>query len=111
MKAAVEAGISQYRMSYYRYDLKKAIKPQLSDIKAKLVDLADMNKDIGIQAIYQNHSGSSYFGAPLWDLHACLQGIDKTYVAAAFDIGHATVDGKSLKFNKNYWKKRLLQSL
>ena len=79
-------------MSYYRYDLKKAIQPQLSDIKAKLKDLYDMNKDIGIQAIYQNHSGSQFFGAPLWDLHSCLQGLDKKYIAAAFDIGHATVE-------------------
>lgn len=92
LKAAVTAGIPQYRMSYFKYDLKRAIQPQLDDIKAKMKDLADMNKDIGIQAIYQNHSGAQYFGAPLWDLHTCLKGIDKKYIAAAFDVGHATVE-------------------
>ena len=77
LKAAAEAGIKQYRMSYFKYDLKRTIQPQLDDIKTKMKDLADMNKEIGIQAVYQNHSGAQYFGAPLWDLHNCLKGIDK----------------------------------
>ena len=93
LKAARAAGIKQYRMSYYKYDLKSAIEPQLADFKAKLKDLAAMNREIGIQAIYQNHSGRNYFGAPLWDLQQALKEIDSQDIASAFDIGHATVEG------------------
>lgn len=93
LKTAKALGIRQYRMNYFKYDLKKAIIPQLENFRAQVKDLVDLNKDLGVQAIYQNHSGTNYFGAPLWDLHWLLKSFDPKYIASAFDIGHATSDG------------------
>ena len=93
LRTAKALGIKQYRLSYFRYDLKSPIIPQIENFKAQIKDLVDLNKEIGIQAVYQNHSGSNYFGAPLWDLHYMLKSFDPNYLASGFDIGHATTDG------------------
>lgn len=93
LKTAKALGITQYRMGYFKYDLKKPIIPQLENFKAKVKDLVALNKEIGVQAIYQNHSGTNYFGAPLWDLYWVLKNFDPKYIGSGFDIGHATADG------------------
>ena len=94
LRTAKELGIIQYRMSYFKYDLKKAIIPQLENFKAQVKDLVALNKELGVKAIYQNHSGAKYFGAPLWDLYWVLKNFDPKYIGSGFDIGHATVDGE-----------------
>ncbi|GAA4432487.1 TIM barrel protein [Bremerella cremea] len=93
LKVAKELGIPSYRMDYYRYDLKKPILPQLREAGAKLKDLAAMNEEIGIQAVYQNHSGANFMGAPIWDMMQLVRQYDPKYVAMAFDIGHARCEG------------------
>jgi sugar phosphate isomerase/epimerase len=93
LKVARELGIKHYRMAYHKYDLKKPIPPQLANIKAQIKDLAQMNQGIGIQGLYQNHSGDRYFGAPLWDLYEALKDLDPNFIASALDVGHTTVEG------------------
>ncbi|MEW4563511.1 sugar phosphate isomerase/epimerase family protein [Bremerella sp. JC770] len=95
LKVAKELGIPRYRMSYYRYDLKKPVARQLREAGAKLKDLAAMNEEIGIQAVYQNHSGSHYVGAPIWDIMHLVRQYDPKAVSMAFDIGHARVEGNT----------------
>ena len=52
-----------------------------------------MNKQLGIGALFQNHSGS--FGANLRDLREVVSGFDPAQIGVAFDIGHAIlVHGK-----------------
>ena len=95
LKVAKQLGIPRYRMSYYKYDLKQPVTRQLREAGAKLKDLAAMNEEIGIQAVYQNHSGSRYVGAPVWDMMHLVRQYDPRYVAMAFDIGHARVEGNT----------------
>ena len=52
-----------------------------------------MNREIGIQALYQNHAGGNTLGAPLWDLNHVLDGIDVNEIGVAYDIRHAQVEG------------------
>ncbi|MCM8535606.1 MAG: sugar phosphate isomerase/epimerase [Lentisphaeraceae bacterium] len=93
LKTAAAMGIKQYRMSYFKYDFKKSIPAQLNEIRAKLKDLVAMNREIGIQGIYQNHSGKNYFGSPLWDVYTVFKDFDKKDLGIGFDIGHATAEG------------------
>lgn len=93
LHAAVAQGIRQYRLGPYFYDLKKPIAPQLEEVRAKLKDLAAMNKEIGIQGQFQNHRGNNRVGSPLWDLISALEGIDPAQLGIAFDFAHATVEG------------------
>ena len=85
-------GITKYRSNYYRYDLKKEMLPQVRENAAKLKNLAAMNKEIGVQALYQIHSGYKYAGAMSWDAALMFDGIDPDYAAIAYDLRHFRAD-------------------
>lgn len=91
-------GITKYRMDYYRYDLKKPLLPQVKDATTKLHDLAAMNKEIGVQALYQIHAGAKYAGSLAWDTAMMFEGIDPDDAAIAFDLRHVRA-GTGLSFD------------
>lgn len=93
LRTAAALGVKKYRMGYYRYDLSQPIAAQLEALRPTVRDLAALNRELGIAAVYQNHSGSRNVGAPVWDLHELLGDIPPSEVGVAFDIRHATVEG------------------
>jgi sugar phosphate isomerase/epimerase len=93
LQTAADLGIRHYRMKYFKYDESRPIPGQVTEWGKQLMDLAAMNREIGITAVYQNHAGRNYFGASLWDLHRGLEGIDPAHVGVAYDIRHATAEG------------------
>ena len=93
LKTAAGLGIKRYRMKYLAYDFKMPILKQLRAWKPRLKDLAAVNREIGIRAVYQNHAGAKNLGASLWDLREVLEGISPTDIGVAYDIRHATVEG------------------
>ncbi len=93
LAAASQAGVRFYRMGYYQYQDSKNIQQTLSEAKPMLRDLAAMNKQYNIVGTYQNHSGSQYVGACIWDLYSLLEDLDPRWVGCQFDIRHATVEG------------------
>jgi len=93
LEAASELGIKQYRMKYLKYDLKKSVSSQIEEWKSQLRDLAALNRELGIQAVYQNHAGANNLGAPIWDLTLALEGINPLEIGVAYDIRHAVVEG------------------
>jgi len=80
-------------MRYFSYDLKQPIEKQLNEWRPKFIDLAAMNKEMGITAVYQNHAGSKNLGAVLWDLPIVLNGISPKEIGVAYDIRHASIEG------------------
>jgi len=93
LRTAATLGIQRYRMKYYKYDLKQSVLTQIEQWRPKLKQLAAMNHDFGLTGIYQNHAGTNYLGAPLWDLRLALHGIDPGDIGVAYDIRHATAEG------------------
>jgi len=93
LRTAATLGIKRYRMKYYKYDLRESVMSQIAAWRPKLKQLAAMNHDFGLTAVYQNHAGTNYLGAALWDLHLALQGIDPSDIGVAYDIRHATAEG------------------
>ena len=93
LRAASKLGIKKYRMGSLHYQKEKPIAGQLKNFKSQFRDLASLNKELGIQGAYQNHSGSDYFGAPIWDIWTVLQDLDPASLGICFDIGHATIEG------------------
>lgn len=93
LRTAAKLGVKRFRMLYYTYDLARPILPQLDEFRPRLRDLVALCKEIGIKPVYQNHSGKTYFGAPVWDLAELLSEFDPSEVGVAFDIGHATIEG------------------
>jgi sugar phosphate isomerase/epimerase len=105
LRAAAKAGIKKYRLQHLNYDLSKPIKPQVANFKAQLEDLAVLNKETGIQGLYQNHRGSNYVGGPIWDMVEILKDTDPAYLGMAFDFAHATVEGA------NAWEMNFLRAV
>ncbi len=93
LKTAAKLGIRRYRMKYLTYDLKRPIDKQLQEWKPQLKDLAAMNREIGIRAVYQNHASGKLLGAAIWDLAVVLENIPVEQIGVAYDIRHATVEG------------------
>ena len=93
LQVAAQLGIKRYRMGYHKYDLKKPVLNQMNELRPVLKNLAALNKELGLQAIYQNHSGSNYVGAPLWDLHDLFKDHDPAHLSVGFDMSHATAEG------------------
>jgi sugar phosphate isomerase/epimerase len=93
LRTAATLGIERYRMKYFKYDLKKSVTEQIQSWRPQLRDLAALNHEFGIQGLYQNHAGTTYFGAAIWDLRMGLDGISPDDIGVAYDIRHATVEG------------------
>jgi len=93
LKTASALGINYYRLGYYRYEDNKSIVSTLKEAKPKIRDLAAINKHYNIHGAYQNHAGSMYVGAPVWDLWELIRDLDPKYIGCQFDIRHATVEG------------------
>ncbi|MAI72854.1 MAG: hypothetical protein CMM01_18370 [Rhodopirellula sp.] len=93
LRTAATLGIKRYRMKYFKYDLKQSVLSQIDQWRPKLKQLAAMNHDFGLTGVYQNHAGTNYLGAPLWDLRMALQGIAPSDIGVAYDIRHATAEG------------------
>ncbi len=105
LRAAAAAGIKKYRLNYLKYDLSKPLKPQIANFTAQLKDLAELNKELGIQGLYQNHRGRNNVGAPVWDMIGILEEINIPELGLAFDFAHATVEGA------NAWQINFLRAL
>ncbi len=92
LKTASQLGIKYYRMNWYQYDKSISIVKNIENFKAKMIDLAEMNKQFGIKGGYQNHSGT-WFGSAVWDLGMVLRKINSEWLGCQYDIRHATVEG------------------
>ncbi|MDA7618417.1 MAG: TIM barrel protein [Verrucomicrobiota bacterium] len=93
LRLASKLGIKRYRMAYYRYDPDKAVVSQIASFRSMAMELAALNRELGLQAIYQNHAGARYLGGTLWDLRELLEGIPVAQMAVGFDLRHAMVEG------------------
>lgn len=92
LRAAALLDIKRYRLGYYRYDLKRSVTEQIAELRPQVQELASLNHDLGITAVYQNHAGQTNVGSTIWDLHLLLQGIPAQDLGIAFDIRHATAE-------------------
>jgi len=92
LKTAGLLGIKYYRMGWYHYDPKADTHENLKNIKAKMIDLAQINEHYNIKGAYQNHEGN-WFGAPVWDLAITLREINSEWLGSQYDILNASIEG------------------
>lgn len=91
-------GVTHYRLGHYQFDLDRPMKQQVATFAAQARDMAAMNKSIGIQGLFQNHSGGRYVGALGWDAVWMLDGINPDSFGLALDTRHLMKDtGSSWK--------------
>jgi len=88
-----ELNIRHYRWGGFKYTHDASIPAQLDSLKPRVAKLAALNTRYHVGAMYHTHSGIDLVGAPIWDLHELLAGLDPAAVGVNYDIGHATVEG------------------
>jgi sugar phosphate isomerase/epimerase len=93
LRAAAKNGIQRYRLGFHRYDLAQPILPQLAALRPVFRDLAALDRELGIAALYQNHCGADMLGATFWDLHSLIKDYPVKEIGCVFDIRHAMVEG------------------
>ena len=93
LRTAKKLGVQFYRLGFIEPQKDVPLPKQIAEIKADLKDLAALNQQIGIGALFQNHSpsGKTYVGGNLDDLHEIVKDFDPAQIGVAFDIGHALV--------------------
>lgn len=92
LQRAAKIGIRYFRMGYYRYKLDRPILPQLESFARDAKELAEFCSSLGMTALYQNHAGNNYVGAPIFDLVEVMKGIPVSQMAIAMDIRHTTIE-------------------
>jgi sugar phosphate isomerase/epimerase len=101
LRTAKKVGVQYYRLGFV--DREGDANKQVSEFKAKLKDLAAMNKAIGIGGLIQNHSPAghgNYLGGDLNDMREIVGDFDPAQIGVAFDIGHAII------VHKEEWRPR-----
>jgi sugar phosphate isomerase/epimerase len=92
LRTALKLGIRLYRLGGLKYKDGVSIPKQLDEFRARLKDVAALNRELGVTGLYQNHSGNGYVGASIWDIHEMVKDFDPKQIGVHFDIGHATVE-------------------
>lgn len=92
IKTLASLGVRRYRWGGFKYD-ERPLPQQLTEFKARVKDLAALNKQYGVCAMYHTHSGIGQVGASMWDLYLLIKDFDAEAVAVNYDVGHATVEG------------------
>lgn len=92
LRTAARLGVRMYRMGYYKYNLKQPVMKQLQAIGPVLKELGELNREIGIQGVYQNHAGAESVGSVVWDMYSVIKEIPNDQISLAFDIRHAAVE-------------------
>jgi sugar phosphate isomerase/epimerase len=93
LSTGAELGIHYYRWAGFKYTEDRPITKQLEYLRPHVAKLAALNARYGVCAMYHTHSGVDLVGAPIWDLHELLNGLDPGAVGVNYDVGHATVEG------------------
>ena len=93
LRTAKQLGVQYYRLGFTNKQPEAPPGKQVSEVRAKLKDLASLNKELGIGAVLENHSasGRGLIGGDLSEMYEVVKGFDPEQIGVAFDIGHAII--------------------
>jgi sugar phosphate isomerase/epimerase len=93
LRTIASLGIRRYRWGGFKYREDQPFARQLEDFHQRSAQLAALNAEYKVCAMYHTHSGVDLVGAPVWDIVQILKDLDPDSVAINYDVGHATVEG------------------
>jgi len=95
LKTLADLGIHYYRWGGFKYGADPSIGAQIAAFHQRAADLAAINAEYKVCAMYHTHSGVNLVGAPVWDIVEILKSLDPSSIGINYDVGHATVEGGS----------------
>jgi L-ribulose-5-phosphate 3-epimerase len=101
LETAAKLNIRHYKLGYTRYDDLSRWQETIAETRAKLQELAKVNRRLGIMGGLHNHSGDSA-GCCVWDNLEILKGVDEAAFGFYFDPAHATIEGGKLGWNLSF---------
>jgi sugar phosphate isomerase/epimerase len=93
LKTLNNLGIRYHRWGGFKYTGHQSLAREFEDFHGRAAQLAALNAEYQVCAIYHTHSGVDLVGAPVWDIFQILKDLDPSAVAINYDVGHATVEG------------------
>jgi sugar phosphate isomerase/epimerase len=89
-------GIRFYRLGYWSHRPEIPTNKLIAPIKSSLKDLAALNRELEVCALFQNHSSDPKrpdgpVGGDLDELHDIVKDFDPKQIGVAFDLGHAII--------------------
>lgn len=94
LRTARSLGVKYYRLGVINPSNEVSLSELIEKVRKDFKELAQLNREIGITGMLQNHSPSGrsrYLGGDLDEMQALLSGLNPGEMGAAFDIGHALV--------------------
>jgi sugar phosphate isomerase/epimerase len=96
LKAGKELGIRYYRLGFWSHRPEVPAEKLRTQIRASLKELAAMNRQLGLCALFQNHSAGrnnsySMAGGDLGDMYEIVKDFNADEIGVAFDLGHALI--------------------
>jgi sugar phosphate isomerase/epimerase len=93
LRTAKQLGVKYYRLGFTNKQADAPPGKQVEEVRAKLKDLASLNKELGLGAVLENHSssGRGLIGGDLTEMYELVKGFDPAQIGVAFDIGHAII--------------------
>jgi sugar phosphate isomerase/epimerase len=98
LETAAKIGIRHYKLGYYRYDDLARYRETIAAARAKIAELANLNRKLGLRAGLHNHAGDSV-GCCVWDAAEALNGADPKTIGFYFDPAQATIEGGKIGWN------------
>jgi sugar phosphate isomerase/epimerase len=92
LATAKTLGVTHYRMGYWTYPTSPEPLQALREMKPRVMELAALNRELGIRGGYQNHVGTRV-GGSVWDLGVLLDGVGPDGLGVQYDIRHAVAEG------------------
>ncbi|MGE5568021.1 MAG: sugar phosphate isomerase/epimerase family protein [Rhodospirillales bacterium] len=91
LATAARLKVPYFKPGYYYYR-GRDVEAVLEETRRKLVGLAALAQEYGIQAGVHNHSGD-YVGEAVWDIRELIRGLDPKWIGYYLDPCHATIEG------------------
>jgi sugar phosphate isomerase/epimerase len=94
LRTASTLGLRYYRLHWVQVPKNADASREMDEIKRRLKDLAALNRQLGLTALLQNHSGggsSRYLGGNLGELYELVKDFEPEQIGVAFDLGHALI--------------------
>ena len=96
LTTAKRLGVRHYRLGFWTHQPNVPAERLVAEIRASLKELAAMNRELGVCALFQNRSPNAPnakgpAGGDLNELYDLVKDFDPNQIGVAFDLGHAII--------------------